>query len=139
MARAKTKSRPAKAIVKRGSRKSPSKRSVGAGKKEKQEKKISAGAPVVPSALVLPEALDSASAEGIKELLLTRRGSSLTVDAGQVRRAGIQTLQILIAAARTWQADGQSYIVTNPSPEFLDSLALVGLSREHLLVEGFSR
>ncbi len=48
----------------------------------------------------------------------------------------MQALQILIAAARTWQADSQSYAVTNPSSELLATLALVGLSREHLHIEG---
>ncbi|MFT3732411.1 MAG: STAS domain-containing protein [Hyphomicrobium sp.] len=79
---------------------------------------------------------NSSSAGGIKDQLLARRGSPLVVDAGQVRRTGMQALQLLIAAARSWQADGQEYVVANPTSEFLDTLALVGLSREHLLVEG---
>lgn len=91
---------------------------------------------VATDALVLPEALDSLSAGGIKELLLARRGSPIVVDAGQVRRTGMQVMQILISAAQTWQADGQSYVVKNPTQEFLDTIALVGLSREQLLVEG---
>jgi anti-anti-sigma regulatory factor len=137
MACAKAKSRPV--VAKRGPRKSPSKTAVGASKKEEPEIETSSDAQVRADVLVLPEALDSASAGGIKEQFLTRRGSSLTVDAGQVRRAGIQAVQILIAAARTWQADGQSFVVTNATSEFLGTLALVGLSREDLLVEGLSR
>jgi chemotaxis protein CheX len=91
-----------------------------------------------PEALVLPDSLDSSSVAAVKGLLIGRRGAPLVVDAGQVRRVGVQALQVLIAAAQTWQADGQSYVVANPSSEFLDTIALVGLSREHLLLEGMS-
>jgi anti-anti-sigma regulatory factor len=48
----------------------------------------------------------------------------------------MQAVQVLLAAAKTWRADGQSYAITNPAAEFLDTVALVGLSREHLLIEG---
>ncbi|MBS0253092.1 MAG: STAS domain-containing protein [Proteobacteria bacterium] len=88
--------------------------------------------------LVLPETLDSACAITVKNMLLERRGSPLVVDAGQVRRTGMQAVQILIAAARTWQADGQSYAVTNPSSEFLDTITLVGLTREQISFEGMA-
>ena len=54
----------------------------------------------------------------------------------QVRRVGAQSLQMLIAAARTWQADGMSYCVTNSSSELLDTIALIGLSREDLMLQG---
>ncbi len=138
MARSATKPKKTKSAAKRSPRKTAAKKAAGTGKKAKPKSKASAAAlAVVPSAdLVLPEALDSSSAEGIRELLLKRRGSPLIVDAGQVRRTGMQAVQILIAAARTWQTDGQSYVVANPTTEFLDTLARVGLSREHLLIEG---
>lgn len=91
-----------------------------------------------PAPLVLPETLDSSCAVSVRNMLLERRGSPLVVDAGQVRRTGMQAVQILIAAARTWQADGQSYAVTNPSSEFLDTITLVGLTREQIFLEGMA-
>jgi anti-anti-sigma regulatory factor len=87
-------------------------------------------------ALLLPDCLDASAAAAVKDMLLARRGSALVVDASQVRRVGAQSLQILIAAARTWQADGQSYCVTNSSSELLDTIVLIGLSREDLMLEG---
>lgn len=87
-------------------------------------------------ALMLPDCLDSSAAATIKEMLLARRGNALVVDASQVRRVGVQPLQVLVAAARTWQSDGQGYRLENPSPEFLETIALVGLPREDLLLEG---
>lgn len=94
--------------------------------------------PVEDTKLVLPESCDSSSAAAIKDLLVGRRGAPLVVDAGQVSRVGVQTLQVLIAAARTWRADGQSYAVANPSSALLDTIALVGLSGDQFLLEGFS-
>lgn len=94
--------------------------------------------PVEDAKLVLPESCDSSSAATIKDLLVTRRGGPLVVDAGHVSRVGVQTLQVLIAAARTWRADGQSYAVANPSSALLDTIALVGLSGDQFLLEGFS-
>jgi anti-anti-sigma regulatory factor len=85
---------------------------------------------------MLPDCLDSSAAATIKEMLLARRGNALVVDASQVRRVGVQPLQVLVAAARTWQSDGQGYRLENPSPEFLETIALVGLPREDLLLEG---
>lgn len=87
-------------------------------------------------ALMLPDCLDSAAAITIKEMLLGQRGNAVAVDASQVRRVGVQSLQVLVAAARTWQRDGLSYRLENPSPEFLETIALVGLPRQDLLLEG---
>jgi chemotaxis protein CheX len=90
----------------------------------------------ISAALMLPDCLDASAAAAIKDMLLARRGNALVVDASQVRRVGAQSLQILIAAARTWQADGMSYCVTNSSSELLDTIALIGLPREDLMLEG---
>ena len=94
--------------------------------------------PVEDAKLVLPDSCDSSSAAAIKDLLVARRGAPLVVDAGQVNRVGVQTLQVLMAAANTWRNDGQSYAVTNPSAALLDTIALVGLSGDQFLLEGFS-
>lgn len=91
--------------------------------------------PTSPS-LTLPDCLDSAAAFTVKEMLLAERGKEIVVDASQVRRVGVQSLQVLVAAARTWQHEGHSYRLENPSPEFLETVALVGLKREDLLLEG---
>lgn len=90
-------------------------------------------------ALMLPDCLDSSAVATVRDMLLARRGNAIVVDASQVRRVGAQSLQVLIAAARTWQADGHSYRVTNSSPELLDTIALVGLAHEDLMLEGSSQ
>lgn len=82
----------------------------------------------------LPECLDSSAAEAVRNLFLSVRGRSIEVDASQVRRVGAQSLQILIAATRTWQADGQSYRLVNPSPALTDTIALLGLTGAELSI-----
>jgi len=101
----------------------------------------SAGAPAAlaehnPDCLMLPDCLDSSAASAIKEMLLARRGTAIVIDASEVRRVGAQSLQVLIAAARTWQADQQSYRMTSASAELLETIALIGLPHEDLLLEG---
>lgn len=136
MARKKSaKPRQKKAAAKQGSRNICAKM---AKKPTSAELKKTASPNRATSATVaLPETLDSSSAVGLKEQLLANRGSPLIVDAGQVRRTGMQAVQVLLSAAQTWRSDGQSYAVANAPDEFLETLALVGLSREHLLIEGF--
>lgn len=86
--------------------------------------------------LMLPDCLDSAAAITIKEMLLSERGKAIAVDASQVRRVGVQSLQVLVAAARAWQHDGLRYRLENPSSEFLETIALIGLPHQDLLLEG---
>ncbi len=86
--------------------------------------------------IILPDCLDGQAAVSIKDLLLAERGRGLVLDAGRVRRTGAQSLQVLIAAAMTWRADGQSFATVNASTDFIDTLALAGLSRDVLHLEG---
>jgi anti-anti-sigma regulatory factor len=69
-------------------------------------------------------------------MLIARRGNAIVIDASQVNRVGAQSLQVLVAAARTWKADQQSYRITNASTELLETLALIGLPHDDLLLEG---
>jgi chemotaxis protein CheX len=136
MARPKANKPQKKAAAKRSPRKA------SAAPAKKQARKTEPATDLIslqpaPSAIVaLPETLDSSSAVSLKEQLLAKRGAPLVVDAGQVRRTGMQAVQVLLSAARTWRSEGQSYAVANASEEFLETLALVGLPREHLLIEG---
>lgn len=135
--------RPKAGTGKSAKAKTKPRRAVGAKARAKAKAKampmveIDEPAPVASStALMLPDCLDASAAAAVKDMLLARRGNALIVDASQVRRVGAQSLQILVAAARTWQADGMSYCVTNSSSELLDTIALIGLSREDLMLEG---
>lgn len=87
-----------------------------------------------PDSIVLPECMDSSAAEHVKDLLLSARGGSIKVDASQVRRVGVQSLQILLAASRTWKREGHAYAVVNPSAELTGTIALLGLAADELSI-----
>jgi len=78
--------------------------------------------------LQLPQVLDLTAAAPLAQSLLSRRGAALTVDASRVQRVGAQCLQVLLAAAATWKADGVALRLTKPSAEFLEGSRLLGIS-----------
>ena len=62
------------------------------------------------------------SAAPLQAELLAHRGQDLDLDATAVVRLGGQCLQILLAAKRTWQADGREVRLLNVSNAFGDAL-----------------
>jgi len=78
--------------------------------------------------LTLGDSLEMTAAGPLHKELLGRRGQPVTLDASQVRRIGGQCLQVLLSAQATWSADGASFQIIDPSPEFADGLALMGAS-----------
>lgn len=70
--------------------------------------------------------LDLKAAAPLRSALLERRGHPLELDAADVQRLGGLCLQILLAAAATWRADGLPMRVGPRSEAFLDALRLFG-------------
>jgi chemotaxis protein CheX len=89
--------------------------------------------PAGPPTFQLPEALELTAAAPLTEALLRRVGEDLILDAGAVRRLGASCLQVLIAAARAWKAEGDSLTLDRPSPRFLEDLSLLGYEPKSLL------
>lgn len=77
--------------------------------------------------LQLPEVLDLRAAAPLAQTFLARRGAELSVDASSVRRVGAQCLQVLVAAAATWKADGVCLRLEKPTEEFLEGSRLLGI------------
>ena len=84
----------------------------------------------------LAEVLDIKATVPLAESLLAQRGAELMIDASQVERLGAQSLQILLSAISTWQADGLSIEFIEPSEPFLQGLALFGVDPEQFLTSG---
>jgi len=76
--------------------------------------------------LTLGDALDMTAAGPLVQELLGLRGQPISLNASGVRRVGGQCLQVLLSAQATWAADGQTFKIVDPSPEFADGLALMG-------------
>ena len=78
------------------------------------------------AAVGLPPVLDLSAAGPLAATLLARRGSPLVLEGSAVERLGAQCLQVILAAKQTWDADGQSFGLSAPSPALSDALATLG-------------
>ena len=82
--------------------------------------------PRVGAVMRLPEIIDVEGANQLAADLLARCGQPLTLDASNVRRLGGLGLQVLLAARKTWAAEGVALRVIDPSTVFADALDLFG-------------
>lgn len=78
--------------------------------------------------LSLPARIDNAAAEPLRQLLLARRGAPLQLDASGVEKLGTLSVQVLLAARKTWEADGLSLAVRDASEIMVAKLAQIGLT-----------
>jgi chemotaxis protein CheX len=83
--------------------------------------------------ITLDPVLDLKATTPLAESFLTYRGTDLAVDAGQVERLGAQSLQVILSAIATWQADGHTIEFKQPSDAFVDGLHLFGFDAEQIL------
>jgi chemotaxis protein CheX len=80
-----------------------------------------------PQVIELPPHLDLPAAAPLAEAFVKRLGAPLAIDAANVNRLGASCLQVLLAAARSWKAEGDALTLQNPSARFLEDLTLLGL------------
>ncbi|WP_297298245.1 STAS domain-containing protein [uncultured Methylovirgula sp.] len=80
--------------------------------------------------LTLEPVLDLKATTPLAEQLLAHRGADIIVDASAVERLGAQSLQVLLSALATWQADGHQLQFKQPSEAFIESLQLFGVDAE---------
>ena len=82
--------------------------------------------------LMLSSVLDLNEASVLHGKLMELRGRDLRIDASQVDRLGAQCIQIIVAAARTWQTDKKAFVVERASDAFEKTLQLIGLDPNQL-------
>lgn len=70
----------------------------------------------------LDRVLDLPAAELLAQALKGARGSNIVLDASSVEKVSALALQILIAGAKSWRADGHSLMVVNQSDEFFHAI-----------------
>jgi len=80
-----------------------------------------------PRVIELPENLDMPVAAPLAEAFGKLVGAPVEIDASRVNRLGASCLQVMLAAARTWNLEGDALSLKNPSPRFLEDLGLLGL------------
>jgi len=74
----------------------------------------------------LAATLDLKAAAPLLRELTAARGADLALEAGDVRRLGGQCLQVLLAAQAAWARDGHALEIREPSPAFVEGVALMG-------------
>lgn len=78
--------------------------------------------------LILEPRLDFKAAAGLADSILTHQGKNLTLDAAHVSHVGAMGLQVLRAAARSWDETGQQLTMVNLSDDCIDQLSLLGFT-----------
>ena len=79
-----------------------------------------------PATVRLDPSLDLKAAGPLMREILAVRGQDLALDASEVRRLGGQCLQVLLAAQTAWASDGRAFEIRQPSPAFVEGVALMG-------------
>ena len=83
----------------------------------------------------LPARLDFAACEALVATFDKARGTPLRVQAGQVEFLGALSAEILLRARAEWQGTGLTFDVADPSADFLQGLALLGIPQSEFIEE----
>jgi anti-anti-sigma regulatory factor len=81
---------------------------------------------------LLPDLLDISTAAAVRKQLLDLRGSGAVLDASSVRKVSAIGLQVIISAARTWQADGHDFHIDAPTRQMRDAFDVMGFDATRL-------
>ena len=85
--------------------------------------------------LPLAPVLDLNAATELHEKLMGLRGSDIIIDASKVERVGALCLQVLMAGAKSWQADNLSFAISRASDAFSKTTQLIGVNMDHLMAK----
>ncbi len=80
-----------------------------------------------PRTYELAGSLDLSAASALAEALHKHLGDDLILDGAKVQRLGAPCLQVLLAAARSWSADGDALTLENATPRMIEDLRLMGM------------
>lgn len=87
------------------------------------------------SSISMPEVVDAASATKLARQLLELRSSDVTISAAGITRFSAFGLEVLVAASRQWQDDGQVLDVIDWSDEALIALKVLGADPADFVAE----
>ncbi len=79
------------------------------------------------NSLKLPPRLDRQIVRDLAPDLLARRGAPLSLDASEVAFGGALGVQLLVAAQRQWQADGQPFTLVAASDALQEACVQLGV------------
>jgi chemotaxis protein CheX len=85
--------------------------------------------------LSLGKVLDLNEATALHGKLMAMRGNNLSIDASGVERAGALCVQVLIAAAKSWEEEKHSFAFSKMSDALARTMQLIGVNHDHLLAK----
>lgn len=85
--------------------------------------------------LKLVPVLDLNEASVLHGQLTSMRGEDVKIDASEVERVGVQCVQVILAAAKTWEADKKNFVFEKVSEAFEKTMQLIGIDIDHLLAK----
>ncbi|ACM25445.1 STAS domain-containing protein [Agrobacterium sp. SHOUNA12C] len=83
----------------------------------------------------LAAVLDLNEASALRGKLMGLRGSNVAIDASSVERIGALCIQVIMAAAKTWDEDKLSFTFSKVSDAFQKTLQMIGIDIDHLLAK----
>lgn len=83
----------------------------------------------------LAAVLDLNEASALRGKLMGLRGSNVAIDASGVERIGALCIQVIMAAAKTWDEDKLSFTFSKVSDAFQKTLQMIGIDTDHLLAK----
>jgi len=78
--------------------------------------------------LDLPRRFDAVAAKRLIATLGESRGSALEIDASAVENMSALGIEVIISAARQWQADGQPFTLLRQSKRFVGTCHTLGIN-----------
>lgn len=83
----------------------------------------------------LPGRLDYAACGSLAAAIDGRRGNTLQLQAANVQFLGALAAEILVRARAEWLAEDLGFALVEPSKDFLQGLALLGIAQNELIRE----
>ncbi|OCJ26767.1 chemotaxis protein CheX [Agrobacterium sp. B133/95] len=83
----------------------------------------------------LAAVLDLNEASALRGKLMGLHGSNVAIDASSVERIGALCIQVIMAAAKTWDEDKLSFTFSKVSDAFQKTLQMIGIDIDHLLAK----
>ena len=88
-----------------------------------------------PKNLSLAPVLDLNEAQALHGKLMGLRGNSVVIDASAVERVGTLCVQVLMAGAKSWEADKHTFTFSQVSDAFAKTTQLIGVNIDHLMAK----
>ncbi|HTO32777.1 MAG TPA: STAS domain-containing protein [Pararhizobium sp.] len=85
--------------------------------------------------LSLAPVLDLNEANALHGKLMGLRGNAIVIDASSVERIGALCVQVLMAGAKSWEEDKQSFTFAKVSDAFTKTTQLIGVNIDHLMAK----